>query len=122
MHEGSLRCAWLLRCEGAAVFAVCVAIYLRIHAPPLPYAALILLPDVTIAAYLFGRETGAVAYNLAHTYAFPLVIAGAGMWTQWNWPLPVALVWVMHIGIDRLLGYGMKYPGARFDDTHLQRV
>jgi hypothetical protein len=30
-------------------------------------------------------------------------------------------VWFAHIGMDRLLGYGLKYP-TDFKDTHLQRV
>lgn len=29
--------------------------------------------------------------------------------------------WLAHIGADRLLGYGLKYPSS-FKDTHLQRV
>jgi hypothetical protein len=29
-----------------------------------------------------------------------------------------ALVWAAHIGFDRLLGYGLKYPAA-FGVTHL---
>jgi hypothetical protein len=33
----------------------------------------------------------------------------------------VALVWFAHIGMDRLMGYGLKYPTG-FKDTHLQRV
>jgi hypothetical protein len=33
----------------------------------------------------------------------------------------VALIWVAHVGVDRALGYGLKYPSA-FKDTHLQRV
>ena len=33
----------------------------------------------------------------------------------------VGLVWVTHIGVDRAVGYGLKYP-TRFEDTHLQRV
>ena len=35
--------------------------------------------------------------------------------------LAVALIWLGHIGVDRLIGYGLKYPTA-FKDTHLQRV
>ena len=35
--------------------------------------------------------------------------------------LAVGLVWLAHIGIDRALGYGLKYP-THFEDTHLQRV
>jgi hypothetical protein len=31
------------------------------------------------------------------------------------------LIWLAHIGGDRALGYGLKYPTG-FEDTHLQRV
>ena len=31
------------------------------------------------------------------------------------------LIWIVHIGVDRTLGYGLKYP-TDFKDTHLQRV
>ena len=35
--------------------------------------------------------------------------------------LPIAFIWTAHIGMDRALGYGLKYPSA-FGDTHLGRV
>ena len=35
--------------------------------------------------------------------------------------LAVGLVWLAHIGIDRALAYGLKYP-TQFEDTHLKRV
>ena len=35
--------------------------------------------------------------------------------------LTYALIWTAHIGMDRLLGFGLKYP-TRFQDTHLQRI
>lgn len=35
--------------------------------------------------------------------------------------LPRSLLRVVHIGFDRALGYGLKYPTG-FKDTHLQRV
>jgi hypothetical protein len=35
--------------------------------------------------------------------------------------LAVALIWIAHIGFDRLLGYGLKYI-SDFKHTHLQRV
>jgi hypothetical protein len=31
------------------------------------------------------------------------------------------LAWFAHIGLDRAVGYGLKYPTA-FGDTHLGRV
>jgi hypothetical protein len=35
--------------------------------------------------------------------------------------LQVSLIWLAHIGLDRAVGYGLKYPTA-FKETHLQRV
>ena len=43
------------------------------------------------------------------------MVAGSGLAIQ------LALIWLSHIGIDRAIGYGLKYPSA-FKDTHLQRV
>jgi len=34
--------------------------------------------------------------------------------------LPVALIWIAHIAIDRAIGYGLKY-GERFKSAHLAR-
>ena len=35
--------------------------------------------------------------------------------------LSIAMVWLAHIGIDRALGYGLKYS-AGFNFTHLGRI
>jgi hypothetical protein len=35
--------------------------------------------------------------------------------------LSIALIWLAHIGIDRALGYGLKYS-AGFGFTHLGRI
>jgi hypothetical protein len=32
--------------------------------------------------------------------------------------LLLALIWIGHIELDRMLGFGLKYP-TRFKDTHL---
>ena len=33
----------------------------------------------------------------------------------------LGLIWLTHIGVDRAIGYGLKYPTG-FKDTHLKRV
>ena len=33
----------------------------------------------------------------------------------------VARIWLVHIGFDRALGYGLKH-GSSFADTHLGRI
>jgi len=35
--------------------------------------------------------------------------------------LSIAMIWLAHIGIDRALGYGLKYA-AGFGYTHLGRI
>jgi hypothetical protein len=32
--------------------------------------------------------------------------------------LLLSLIWAAHIGLDRMLGFGLQYP-TRFKDTHL---
>jgi hypothetical protein len=82
---------------------------------------LFLTPDLFMLGYLAGNKVGAFGYNVAHTYTAP-VLAWSALWfsgeTSGYW---LVLIWVAHIGWDRLLGYGLKYETA-FKDTHLQRV
>jgi hypothetical protein len=112
---------FLLHLEGAAVLlAACVA-YHRFHASWLLFAVFFLAPDLFMLGYLVNRKIGAAAYNLVHTYTAPLLVFSI-LWLA-NSPtqLPFVLIWLAHIGMDRMLGYGLKYPTA-FKDTHLNRV
>lgn len=47
--------------------------------------------------------------------------ARSGLAAETELLVQIALIWITHIGVDRALGYGLKYPTA-FKDTHLQRV
>jgi hypothetical protein len=58
---------------------------------------------------------------MAHTYAVPVAIGVVGVLADADVPVQVALIWITHIGVDRAIGYGLKYPTG-FKDTHLQRV
>jgi hypothetical protein len=81
------------------------------------FAILFLAPDISLAGYLAGARAGAVIYNTAHALVVPLALAVAGV--AWRPDvLPAAAIWIAHIGFDRMLGYGLKYPTA-FGDTHL---
>jgi Domain of unknown function (DUF4260) len=111
----------ILRLEGAAACAASAALY--VHAGfswPL-FAVLFLAPDLAMLGYFAGARIGAGAYNVAHTYALPLPLALFVFLAGRPAILAVALIWIAHIGFDRALGYGLKYPTA-FGDTHLGRV
>jgi hypothetical protein len=61
---------------------------------------------------------GAATYNAVHTYVGPLALAVYSVWAGRNSALLGSLIWMAHIGLDRMLGFGLKYP-TRFKDTHL---
>jgi predicted Co/Zn/Cd cation transporter (cation efflux family) len=119
MHHvtGGVR-IWL-RLEGAAVLALSVFLYARGGHSWALFALLILAPDVAMIGYLAGSRFGAVVYNLAHVYVGPVLLAM--VWMGLDRPPVPALIWAAHIGLDRMLGYGLKYPSG-FGDTHLGHV
>jgi hypothetical protein len=112
---------FLLRLEGVAVFAAATVAYYFLGGPLWLYLALALAPDLAMLGYLAGPRLGSRVYNAAHTYVAPLALAGLAWWAAVPTALLVALVWAAHIGVDRAVGYGLKYQTG-FKDTHLGRV
>jgi hypothetical protein len=110
--------AAVLRVEGLAMFAAAVAAFHFTGGNWWLFLLLILAPDLSMLGALAGQRVGAWSYNLAHTYSVPLVLGGLGWFSGVSWLLPVALIWVAHIGIDRAFGFGLKYP-ALDHATHL---
>lgn len=111
----------LLRLEGLAVAAVTFLLYARTGASWWLFAALWLAPDLSMLGYLYRPCWGARLYNAAHTYVLPGVLVFAALLLGAKAQLPVALIWINHIAIDRLLGYGLKYSTG-FGWTHLGRI
>jgi hypothetical protein len=113
--------ATLLRVEGIALLALSVLLY-RVNGESwLLFGALLLAPDLSMLGYLAGTRVGAAIYNAFHTYAMPAVVGALGMIFASPVAMAVALIWFAHIGVDRTVGYGLKYPTS-FKDTHLERV
>src|SRR5687768_16672527 len=115
--HGSVR--FWLRLEGLLVLVAAAYLYARSAHSWAMFAALFFVPDVSFAGYLAGPRVGAVVYNLAHSFAGPLILAVAVLTT--GAPLSWALIWAAHVGFDRALGYGLKYSTS-FGDTHLGRI
>ena len=110
-----------LRLEGLAMFAAGTALYLVSGAPVLLLLPLLLVPDVSALGYLAGPRIGAFTYNLAHTWAAGIAVTGLGAAIASPVLLLAGAVLVAHTGMDRLAGYGLKYPTA-FGDTHMGRI
>ena len=84
-------------------------------------ALVFLAPDLSAMGYALGHRWGSWCYNLAHASPAPLVFLALGWWSHDHLVLALALVWLMHLGFDRLLGYGLKYEDD-FQHTHLGRL
>jgi len=108
----------LLHLEGAAVLVLSLFAYHWNQASWPLFALLFLVPDVSMLGYLANTHIGAIAYNAAHTYIAPLALASYSLANAHHALLSLSLIWIAHIGFDRMLGYGLKYP-TRFKDTHL---
>jgi hypothetical protein len=111
-------CRALLRLEGLTLFLGMTALYAIWGGSWWVYAVLFLVPDLSFAGYLAGPRAGAVIYNAAHSYMAPMALMTAGFGLASPLTLSVAMIWLAHIGIDRALGYGLKYS-AGFSFTHL---
>jgi hypothetical protein len=110
-----------IRLEALAVVAVSAVLYAQTGASWLLFASLWLVPDLSMLGYFAGPCWGARTYNAIHSYVTPATLVLAGLLLHRAQVLPCALIWINHIGVDRLLGYGLKYP-AGFGWTHLGRL
>jgi len=117
----SLGVAAILRSEGAAIAVLCTLYYDHLDGGWWLYFLAFLLPDLFMLGYLAGKQIGAMCYNIGHSYLAPLLLGAVGVWTGTILAIELALIWGAHIGVDRTIGYGLKYNG-HFKDTHLGRV
>jgi hypothetical protein len=111
----------VLRLEGLTLFIGMTLLYWVWDGSWWVYALLFLAPDLSFAAYLAGPKPGALAYNAAHSYLAPVALMTFGFATSSPLVLSLAMIWLAHIGIDRALGYGLKYFEG-FGFTHLGRI
>lgn len=110
-----------LRLEGFAGLALGWYAWQAYGGELLWFVPLLLVPDVSAAGYLGGNHVGAIAYNVAHNWFVGGVVLGAGVLLSVPVVAMAGAILVAHTGIDRVLGYGLKYPTS-FQDTHLGRI
>lgn len=98
-----------------------LAIYGANGGPWLLVILFLLVPDISMLGYLRDPRLGAFTYNVVHNWALGLAVLGIGVWSAMAWVVLVGAILVAHVGMDRVLGYGLKLPSA-FQDTHLGRI
>lgn len=111
----------LLHLEGVVLLTAALALYAQSGGSWWLFALLLFAPDISMVGYLANQKIGAQTYNVIHIYLLPALLAAYGWFATAPLASQLALIWFAHIGMDRMLGYGLKYETA-FKDTHLQRV
>ncbi len=110
---------WILRFEGLCCLLVSIALYLHLKFSWATFAWWFLLPDIALLIYIIGNERiGAFAYNLTHSSVGPSITGFVGVALDQPMLWQISLIWFAHIGFDRALGYGLKFPMS-FRVTHL---
>lgn len=111
----------LLRVEGACILASSLLAYRAYGMGWGVFALAFLVPDLSFLGYLAGPRVGAVLYNAAHSYVGAVACVAVGVvWPRLApaWLTGAGLIWAAHVGMDRMLGFGLKY-GVGFGATHL---
>lgn len=120
MSDGTVQ-SWpriLLQVEGACIFASTIWAYSRTGHSWWIFVGGILLPDLGMLGYFANTRAGAATYNAVHTETPAIILLCTGFARKDSRITGAALVWLGHIGMDRMIGAGLKY-GDRFSHTHL---
>ena len=107
-----------LRIDGLVLLAGSLILFNSTHQHWWWVPALLFFPDLFMVGYVRSTETGAMLYNLGHSYLLPVLIALCAWRSDRPFLLAIGLIWLAHIGMDRCLGYGLKYDES-FKHTHL---
>lgn len=111
----------VLQIEGLAILLISLYFYSYQDFSWLLFLLLFFVPDSSMVGYLVNSHLGAKLYNLFHNYIIPIILILMGVALSINLLVLLGLIWTAHIGMDRMIGYGLKYPTG-FKDTHLTRV
>ena len=108
----------VLRVEGAVLLGASIAVFAVQGQQWWLYPALLLVPDIFMLGYLRNTKLGSVTYNLGHSYPAAAFVSALGFVLGSGFIIGLGAIWFGHIGLDRMLGYGLKYATS-FKHTHL---
>ncbi|MCR6098176.1 DUF4260 domain-containing protein [Salipaludibacillus agaradhaerens] len=111
----------ILHIEGLVILSLSLYFYAYNQLSWVLFVLLLLVPDISMLGYVINNKIGAVIYNICHTYILSIGVVVCGLVLSNQTVLAIGIIWTAHIGMDRAVGLGLKYP-TDFKDTHLNRV
>jgi hypothetical protein len=85
------------------------------------FAALFMVPDLSMAGYLINPKIGSYLYNAIHNYALAAGLLILAAIFHWDIVAQIAFILTAHVALDRVFGFGLKYH-THFKDTHIQHL
>jgi hypothetical protein len=108
----------LLKLEEFFLFGLSLFLFSELDYSWVWYALLFLAPDLSMLGYLWNPRVGSWTYNLIHHKGLAIALYFLGHVLA-NPALQFAGTLLLgHSSLDRVFGYGLKYPDA-FKNTHL---
>ena len=111
----------ILRLEELGIFGLALFLFVQTSFGWWWLPLLILTPDIGMAGYLASPGTGAVIYNLFHHRGMAVLLYLIGYIWEVPWVELAGIILLAHTAMDRMLGYGLKYPD-NFWHTHLGHI
>lgn len=111
----------IIRLENGLAFAASFYFYIQLDFPLLWFFLLLLVPDITMLGYTLNKKIGAMVYNLGHSFTFPILLSMSYLYFSKDYLLMISIIWLAHIFMDRLFGFGLKYTNS-FKKTHIQKI
>ena len=109
----------ILRFEGLGYFVLACTLYQYLNFSWAQFVLYFFVPDIAILVYIFANaRVGMYVYNLTHSSLGAALTGLLGILLHEPLFFQISLIWFAHIGFDRALGYGLKYPMG-FRVTHL---
>ncbi len=107
--------------ESLAYLVTSVYVYYLINGDLWLFIIVLFTPDISMLGYLKDKNLGSVMYNFVHNYALALITILGGYLLSNQLILSLGIILFAHISLDRVFGFGLKYP-TNFKDTHLQKI
>ncbi len=100
------------------VAAIAVLAFLEVNVSWWLWPIIFLAPDIGMIGYLANPKIGSWTYNFFHFKSIALVVIAFGFFIESKELLVAGIVLFGHAAMDRMLGYGLKFPDS-FKHTHL---
>jgi len=121
IHKGFSMPRLLLHLEGLMILVSAVILYANLGFRWSIFALLLFAPDLPMLLYFIDQRLASIAYNMVHSIILPLVLLFISFFNNYQFGVQIAIIWLAHIGMDHLFGYGFKYLGD-FKETHFSRI